>query len=164
MFIPSICGDNLHDGTRTILKQLTLKLCKNLRTTKLGQNLLVLIKKKGVYHRGHSWLLSFSYSLSMILRQTSILKCAFLQTIVLYMYTELSPPASEFPAESGFFFICYVPHENKVVMNCKFKKNTICRVFGVLSSKHIFLLASLLTLGPVVWQFVVVVTVYISQT
>ena len=44
-------------------------------------------------------------------------------------------------------------------MNCKFKKITICKVFGVLSSKHILLLASLLTLGPVVWQFVVVVTV-----
>ena len=44
-------------------------------------------------------------------------------------------------------------------MNCKFKKNTICRVFGVLSSKHVFLLASLLTLGLIVWQFVVVVTV-----
>ena len=36
----------------------------------------------------------------------------------------------------------------------------ICRVSGVLSSKHKFLLASLLTLGPVVWQFVVVVAVY----
>ena len=58
-------------------------------------------KKKSVYHRGHSWLLSFSYSLSMILRQTSILKCVFLQTIV--SYTELSPPASEFPAASIFF-------------------------------------------------------------
>ena len=45
MFILSICGDNLHDGTRTILKQLRPKLCKNLRTTSLGQNLLVLIKK-----------------------------------------------------------------------------------------------------------------------
>ena len=44
-------------------------------------------------------------------------------------------------------------------MNCKLKENTICRMFGVLSSKHMLLLASLLTLGPVVWQFVVVVTV-----
>ena len=46
MFILSICGDNLHDGTRTILKQLRPKLCKNLRTTNLGQNLLVLQYKK----------------------------------------------------------------------------------------------------------------------
>ena len=44
MFILSICGDNLHDGTRTILKQLRPKLFKNLGTN-LGQNLLVLIKK-----------------------------------------------------------------------------------------------------------------------
>ena len=35
----------------------------------------------------------------------------------------------------------------------------ICRVFGVLSSKHMFLFVSLLILGPVVRQFVVVVTV-----
>ena len=42
---------------------------------------------KSVYHRGQSWLLFFSYSLSMILRQTSILECAFLQTII--SYTEL---------------------------------------------------------------------------
>ena len=79
-------------------------------------------KKKSVYHRGHSWLLSFSYSLSMILRQISILKFAFLQTIV--SYTELSPPASVFPAASNYFFICYIPHENKVVVNCKLKKKT----------------------------------------
>ena len=65
-FILSICGDNLHDGTRTILKQLRPKLCKDLRTTNLGENLPVLIKKS-VYHRGQSWLVSFSYSLSMIL-------------------------------------------------------------------------------------------------
>ena len=32
--------------TRTIGKQLRLKLCKNLRTTSLGQNLVVLIKKR----------------------------------------------------------------------------------------------------------------------
>ena len=31
--------------TRTIFKKMRLKLCKNLRTTSLGQNLLVLIKK-----------------------------------------------------------------------------------------------------------------------
>ena len=31
---------------RTIYEQLRLKLCKNIRTTRLGQNLLVLIKKK----------------------------------------------------------------------------------------------------------------------
>ena len=48
MFILSICGDNLHDGTRTILKQLRPKLCKNLRTTNLAQNLLVIIKEKRV--------------------------------------------------------------------------------------------------------------------
>ena len=48
MFILSICGDNLHDGTRTTLKQLRPKLCKNLRTTNLAQNLLVLIKEKRV--------------------------------------------------------------------------------------------------------------------
>ena len=34
--------------TRTIYEQLRLKLCKNLRTTSLDQNLLVLIKKKHV--------------------------------------------------------------------------------------------------------------------
>ena len=38
-------------------------------------------------------------------------------------------------------------------------KNTICRASGILSGKHTFLLATLLTTGPVVWQFVVVVTV-----
>ena len=35
-------------------------------------------------------------------------QCAFLQTIV--SYTELFPPASEFPAASNFFFICNIPH------------------------------------------------------
>ena len=33
-------------------------------------------------------------------------------------------------------------------------------MFGILSGKHVFLLATLLTMGPVAWQFVVVVTVY----
>ena len=37
--------------TRKIWEQWRLKLCKNLRTTRLGQNLLVLIKKKSVYTR-----------------------------------------------------------------------------------------------------------------
>ena len=48
MFIQSICGDNLHDGTRTILKQLRPKLCKNLRTTNLGQKFTGSYKKKRV--------------------------------------------------------------------------------------------------------------------
>ena len=46
-----------------------------------------------------------------------------------------SPPASEFPAAS-IFFICLIPHKNKVygfvyvvVMNFK-SKNTIFRVLG----------------------------------
>ena len=34
--------------TNTLYQQLRPKLCKNLRTTSLGQNLLVLIKKKRV--------------------------------------------------------------------------------------------------------------------
>ena len=76
-------------------------------------------------------------------------------------FSLLSLPASEFPAASNFFvfIICLIPYENKVykfisvvVMNYKF-----WRVLWV-SSKHMFLLAFLLTLGPVIRQFVEVVT------
>ena len=49
-------------------------------------------------------------------------------------------------------------------MNCKFKRHDLPGVWGV-SSKHMFLLAILLTLGPVNGGFVVVVTVcFKSQT
>ena len=49
-----------------------------------------------------------------------------------------SPPASEFPtASNSSFFICYIPHENKVngfvsvvVMNCKFKKTRFAGCSG----------------------------------
>ena len=47
MTVPKCIIDMME--TRTIEEQLKLKLCKNLRTTRLGQNLLVLYIKKSVY-------------------------------------------------------------------------------------------------------------------
>ena len=44
---------NWHDGNKNNLRtiDLRLKLCKNIRTTRLGQNLLVLIYKKSVHSK-----------------------------------------------------------------------------------------------------------------
>ena len=57
-----------------------------------------------------------------------------------------SPPASEFPAASIYFFkICLIPHDNKVygfvsVVVIKSKKTRFSGCFGE-SSKHMFLLS-----------------------
>ena len=80
-------------------------------------------------------------------------------------FTLSSPPASEFPATSIFFFICSIPHENKVhgfvsvvVMNYKFKKHDFSGFWEV-SSKHVSV-GVLTDSGPsCIWQFVVVLTV-----
>ena len=130
--------------------------CKNLRTN-LGQNLLVLIKKKRVPHGTVLAPLLFLLFIDDIETKIDSQMRLFADDCLVHW---VIPAHVWIPGRIDIFLFAIFHMKNKVVMNCKFKKNTICRVFGVLSSKHMFLLASLLTLGPVVWQFAVVVTVY----